>query len=88
MLKISDYKVFFELRDEYPKYCELISEILKYSFLHKDSFDETTYLKGFFNENDVKFIFEKLNLHLSVLNVIQANLRSNSYTIVKLSANK
>lgn len=88
MLKISNYQIFFELREKYPQYCELISEILRYSFSHKDSFDETTYLKGFFNENDVKFIFEKLNLHLSVLNVIPANLRSTSYTIVKLSMNK
>lgn len=85
MLKISDYKVFFELREEYPQYCELISEILKYSFSHKDSFDETTYLNGCFNEKDIRFIFKKLNLHLSVLNVMHANLRSNSYTIVKLS---
>ena len=85
MLKFSNYQVFFDLREEYPQYCELISEILKYCFSHKDSFDETTYLKGCFNENDVRFIFEKLNLHLNVLNVMQANRRSNSYTIVKLS---
>lgn len=85
MLKVSDYQVFFSLRDNYPKYCGLISEIMRYAFEHKDSFDDITYLKGCFNENDIRFIFEKLNLHLSVLNVIQADLRSNSYTIVKLS---
>ena len=85
MLKNSDYQIFFDLRDNYPEYCELISEMMKYAFKHKNSFDETTYLDGIFNENDVRFIFEKLNLQLKVLNVIKTNHRLIPQTIVMLS---
>ena len=82
---ISDYQIFFDLRDKYPKHCELISKIMLYAFKHNDSFEEVTYLNGTFEEDAVRFIFGKLNLHLIVLDVIHSNLRFNSYTIVKLS---
>lgn len=84
---ISDYQIFFDLRDLYPKHTELISEIMRYAFNHQDSFYKTTYLNGTFGEDDVRFIFEKLNLQLTVLNVINTNLRSTNYTIVHLSIN-
>lgn len=82
MIKISNYQIFFDLRDNYPSYCNLISEIMKYSFSHKDSLDETTYLNGFFDEDDIKFIFEQLELRLKVLSIIKTNHRNIPQTII------
>lgn len=82
---ISDYQIFFDLRDNYPDYCEVISEIMRYAFNHQDTFCECTYLNGILDVDVVKFIFENLGLELNVLNVMTATLRSVPYTIVELS---
>ena len=81
---ISNYQIFFDLRDKYPEHCQLLSTIMKFYFDNKESFKETTYLDGIFNENDVRFIFESLNLPLTISKIIPTTLRSKSYTIVEL----
>lgn len=75
------YLNFLNLRDKYPQHRDLIAEILKYEFKHQ-SFEETIYLDGLFDENDVKFIFSELNLPV-VKKVINSQLRSKQ-TIINL----
>lgn len=77
---ISDYQIFFELRDMYPKFIELIAEIMRFAFDNQDSFHQVTYLKGTFAEDDVRFIFSKLNL--KIVSVINAKPRSEEVTII------
>ena len=84
---ISDYQIFFDLRDMYPKFIELIGEMMRFAFDNQDTFHECTYLKGIFYEDDVRFIFNKLNLPLEVVSVINTILRSNQFTIVNLNIN-
>ena len=84
---ISNYQIFFELRDLYPKFIDLIAEIMKYAFHHQDTFYQSTYLDGTFNEDDVIFIFSKLNLPLRVVSVINTAPRNTPYTIVNLDFN-
>lgn len=84
-MNMQNYEIFFTLRDKYPKHCQLIAELMSFAFQHNDSFSKTTYLNGNFKEDDVKFIFEKLNLP-SIERVVSANLRSNNFTILYLSA--
>lgn len=82
---ISNYQIFFDLRDKYPEYRQLISAIMKFYFDNEDSFKETTYLDGIFDEGDVRFIFEKLNFPLTVSKTIPTTLRSKPHTIVELN---
>ena len=81
---ISNYQIFFDLRDKYPEHCQLISTIMKFYFDNKESFKKTTYLDGIFDESDVRFIFEKLNFHLTISKIIPTTLRSKPHTIVEL----
>ena len=75
------YINFLNLRDKYPQHRDLIAELLKYEFKHQ-SFEETIYLDGLFEEKDVKFIFSELNLPI-VKKVINSQLRSKQ-TIINL----
>lgn len=75
------YLNFLNLRDKYPQHRDLIAEMLKYEFKHQ-SFEETIYLDGLFDENDVKFIFSELNLPV-VKKVINSQVRSKQ-TIINL----
>lgn len=85
-LTLEDYEIFFKLREMYPTQCELIAELMRCSFANSDSFSSKIYLNGIFDEKDVKFIFEKLNLQLNVAKVIPAPaLRSKQFTIVDLT---
>lgn len=79
------YQTFFALRDEYPEHCHLLSELISFAFQHEDSFLETTYINGQFQEDDVKFIFEKLNLSIPK-KVITTNLRNENFTILVFSS--
>lgn len=81
---ISDPLIFYRLRNAYPEHSCIIGELLKYSLIHKDSFDDQTYLDGTFSEHDVKFIFSKLNLPILVKNVLNTTLRSKEQTILQL----
>ena len=84
---ITDYQIFFDLRDKYPEHRKLISEIMRYSFENKDSFCSSTYLNGKFKESDIKFIFDKLNLPLTISRTYPTTLRGSLYTIIEISLN-
>lgn len=81
MYKLSNYQTFFALRDEYPEYCALLSELMCFAFQHEDAFLETTYINGLFQEDDIKFIFKKLNLSIPQ-KVIPTKLRNEYFTIL------
>ena len=84
MCTLSKYQIFFILRDKYPQHCKLIAALMNYAFQNNDSFNHMTYLNGTFDEKDIKFIFEELNLQI-VSKVLHSNVRSNPCTIVELT---
>lgn len=84
-LTLEDYEIFFKLREKYPNQCELIAELMRCSFANSDSFSSKIYLNSIFDEKDIIFIFEKLNLQLDVSKVIPANVRSKQFTIIDLA---
>lgn len=75
------YKNFFALRDEYPEHRQLLAELMSFAFQNKDSFCQMTYLNGNFKEEDVLFVFKKLNLPIPE-KVISTNLRNVDCTII------
>jgi len=86
---IKDYQIFFYLRNTYPEHRKLISEIMRYVFENDDSFkSEYVYLNGTFYENDVKLIFEELNLPLTISKVFFMTIRNIPYTIIELISNE
>lgn len=84
-LTLEDYEIFFKLRETYPNQRELIAELMRCSFANSDLFSSKIYLNGIFDEKDIKFIFEKMNLQLDVVKVIPANVRSKQFTIIDLA---
>lgn len=86
---IQDYQMFFYLRNTYPEHRKLISELMRYVFENNDSFKTNyVYLNGTFYETDVKFIFEKLNLSLTISKVFFRTIRNIPYTIIELISNE
>jgi len=67
MKHVVDYCIFFNLRDKYrnfPKRCSLLGDLMRFSFEHNDVFPDVDYLylKDSYPEEDIKLIFEELNL--------------------------
>lgn len=88
-ISIQDYQIFFCLRNTYPEHRKLISEIMKYVFENDDSFKtEYVYLNGTFYEDDVKLIFEELNLPLTISKVFFMTIRNLPHTIIEVNLNE
>lgn len=80
------YQIFFELRKQYPDKLNLIAELMRFFFEHFDSFPETIYLNGLFNEDDVILIMKEL--HIDVKKAFPTLLRSIPTTIITLQTKK
>ena len=89
MSQVVDYRIFFELRDKYqkfPKRCSLLGDLMRFSFEHHDRLPtpdvDYLYLKDCYSKEDIKLIFEELNLpyfkilsssHPKVTTIVQLN---------------
>lgn len=60
MNNFDDYKMFFELRNKFPKNSKLIAELMSAFFLNKDSFPNKFRINGTHSQEDIAEIFKAL----------------------------
>lgn len=63
MERLSKYTKFFTLREKYPEHKKLIGELMYQFFIHSDTLPSYFYLIGIYKDNDIRMIFEELDIH-------------------------
>ena len=81
---VTNYQIFFDLRNKYPEHCSLIGEMMEYYFNNKDSFSNVDYLylKKNYSPDEIKLIFGELNLPFK--DILSSPNRLNTVSLVRL----